>query len=50
MIKPFLYAIYPEDYKLFEIDCSSGEPVTTCFVEFSEFLGKEVNSNDEESN
>lgn len=47
--KNLLYAIYPEDYRLFEIDLSSGKPVSN-FVDFSDFLRKEVDPNGEESN
>lgn len=47
--KNLLYSIYPEDYRLFEIDLSSGKPVSN-FVEFSDFLRKEVDFNDEASN
>lgn len=41
--KNILYAIYPEDYILVEIDLSSGTPVGN-FVEFTDFLSKEVES------
>ena len=47
--KNLMYSIYPEDYRIVEIDLSSEKPLFN-FVEFTDFLGKEVEPNAEESN